>query len=352
MSIKGPTGSLIINGSTGPTGLTGPIGEYFINTTSAFMYQYATNVFYPSNISGLTLWFDGADPLNTGTAPSNGTAVGTWYDKSGNGKNATTSNSSIVYNSTSGIYFNGGVGYTLPTGCIPVGTTSPPFSIYIVHNIPPATSNSNNMPLVAFNVAANWSISVCVAPINSSVSGMFFSTYSQNTSGANPADNLPANQRTITSTVISAPTQTFYTNGTALSVSPVSNIPTNYTIGNTNNYLGGINQTNTYITGYISEIVVYSGAHTTEQRQQVEGYLAWKWAAQTYLPVNHPYYPASPSDTPVWNNLMSVRGPTGATGPNSYTPAVSGNWTNPAPTTITNALDRIAVALVSLGKYA
>ena len=87
------------------------------------------------------------------------------------------------------------------------------------------------------------------------------------------------------------------------------------------------------------------------ERQLVEGYLAWKWSLQTSLPAGHPYY-SSAIGYPYWSNLMSIKGPTGATGPNSYAPAVSGNWTNPAPTTITAALDRIAVALVSLGRYA
>jgi hypothetical protein len=33
---------------------------------------------------------------------------------------------------------------------------------------------------------------------------------------------------------------------------------------------------------------------TTTQRQQVEGYLAWKWGLQTALPTTHPYYKVRP----------------------------------------------------------
>jgi hypothetical protein len=53
-------------------------------------------------------------------------------------------------------------------------------------------------------------------------------------------------------------------------------------------------------------------------------------------------------------NLFQYRG-TGWTGiynSNNYTPAVAGNWTGAAPTTLTGALDRVAAALVSLGRYA
>ena len=42
--------------------------------------------------------------------------------------------------------------------------------------------------------------------------------------------------------------------------------------------------------GYINEMLFYKGSHTTQQRQMVEGYLAWKWNLQLSLPTNHPYY--------------------------------------------------------------
>jgi hypothetical protein len=33
---------------------------------------------------------------------------------------------------------------------------------------------------------------------------------------------------------------------------------------------------------------------TTTQRQQVEGYLAWKWGLNASLPTTHPYYKVIP----------------------------------------------------------
>jgi hypothetical protein len=43
--------------------------------------------------------------------------------------------------------------------------------------------------------------------------------------------------------------------------------------------------------GNICELIVFSNALTTTQRQQVEGYLAWKWGLRSSLPptTNHPY---------------------------------------------------------------
>jgi hypothetical protein len=49
--------------------------------------------------------------------------------------------------------------------------------------------------------------------------------------------------------------------------------------------------------GNFYDVLVYSTALTTTQRQDVEGYLAWKWGIQTTLPSNHPYRNSAP--TPV-----------------------------------------------------
>ena len=42
-------------------------------------------------------------------------------------------------------------------------------------------------------------------------------------------------------------------------------------------------------TSYLSEVILYNSALTTVQRQQVEGYLAWKWNIQSTLPTSHPF---------------------------------------------------------------
>jgi hypothetical protein len=51
---------------------------------------------------------------------------------------------------------------------------------------------------------------------------------------------------------------------------------------------------------YFCEILIYNKSMGTNsvERQQVEGYLAWKWGIQTQLPSGHPYLSAPPSYTP------------------------------------------------------
>jgi hypothetical protein len=46
--------------------------------------------------------------------------------------------------------------------------------------------------------------------------------------------------------------------------------------------------------GFIFEVLIYTGALTSTQRQQIEGYLARKWGLQSSLSSTHPYKKISP----------------------------------------------------------
>jgi hypothetical protein len=50
-----------------------------------------------------------------------------------------------------------------------------------------------------------------------------------------------------------------------------------------------------FLTGNIAEVLYYPAGLTTFQRQQVEGYLAWKWGLAEKLPTAHPFYKFSPA---------------------------------------------------------
>jgi hypothetical protein len=45
---------------------------------------------------------------------------------------------------------------------------------------------------------------------------------------------------------------------------------------------------------YIHELILFTSAITTAQREKIEGYLAWKWGFQASLPSGHPYSTAKP----------------------------------------------------------
>lgn len=44
-----------------------------------------------------------------------------------------------------------------------------------------------------------------------------------------------------------------------------------------------------FLRGTVQEAIIITGAIDTATRQQLEGYLAWKWELQADLPANHPY---------------------------------------------------------------
>jgi hypothetical protein len=84
-------------------------------------------------------------------------------------------------------------------------------------------------------------------------------------------------------------------------------------------YIGGSSGGN-YDTNTFAEIIHYNVALTSAQRQQVEGYLAWKWGLQNTLPSSHPYryYSTIPSLVTSGTNITA----TWSGSPDAYSYAV------------------------------
>ncbi len=60
--------------------------------------------------------------------------------------------------------------------------------------------------------------------------------------------------------------------------------------------IGAPQATNLYpFNGRIGECIIIEGAVSTDTRQKLEGYLAWKWGLEANLPVGHPYKDAAPT---------------------------------------------------------
>jgi hypothetical protein len=80
-------------------------------------------------------------------------------------------------------------------------------------------------------------------------------------------------------------------NATSVTVGQAMTTDIKLTIGYTNTLTpalaGGMR-------GYIYELIVFKTTITTQTRQAVEGYLAWKWGIQDLLATTHPYYLAPP----------------------------------------------------------
>jgi Concanavalin A-like lectin/glucanases superfamily len=236
-------------------------------------------IFSPKNITGCTLWLDGSDPAGTGTPPSNGATVSTWVDKSGGGNNGSgsgsysSSGSNIVFNNTpytlpTGTYISGSGSYTI----FSIQSTNNPSGIEYFFSFGPITSAQH----LSFPHAGSPS------PYLSWNGNDYSFTYSM-TSGRS---FIAVNSYNVSSNY-----KYGYING-SLDGSMAPAVARN--TATSPNTLG-VGPNNYPLNGTLSELIIFSSFLTTTQQQQVEGYLAWKWGLQSYLPQTHLYKSAAPT---------------------------------------------------------
>lgn len=238
----------------------------------------------PTSIPNLALWLDAADSTSVLLSGSN---VTQWNDKSGNGRN-TTSIGRATY-ATSGI--NG-----LP--CVsniidatgPIGSSgNSTISVFVVGTVPFLSTSYFNALALNSNVRAT-------AATNFYTAGNMFTAYLGGQSppiiygfmgGGNMSLTYSGSfgQAMVWEGFQNGPTTTTFGNGTSYGTSAVT--AANYVY---NAYwLGGPSPSGPSWAGYLGEVLVYNRSITTTERQQIEGYLSWKWGTVWNLPSTHPY---------------------------------------------------------------
>jgi hypothetical protein len=225
-----------------------------------------------------------------------GTTVTAWNDKSGNGNNGTASGSPVLLaNSINGsypsIYFDGASSIAGTT--VNSGTTLTAFCILQTTD---ANLNTNGRLLSLSSPGRNDydNVQSCIA--YDQFNNAQINTNRGNRGTVQVVYNVPVGTSALVATIFYGNTSnTFYGNGSLefTSTDPSWNQNfsiTTYCIGN------AINPNGAWYKGRIGEIILYSTALSSQQRQQVEGYLAWKWGLQANLPPTHLYknYPPSP----------------------------------------------------------
>lgn len=244
-----------------------------------------SSVFDPKSISGLQLWLDAAD---SSTVVLSGTSVIQWKDKSGTSTHmsqATTSNAPN-YTSVNSKYM---IDFVRANKTYLINTSlSKNFSTFSLFIIMKRKSNSpldNERIFVAIpsGYATDWN----------TTTGFSFSTFieiASNGGGTTYYDYYNTDP-VLYSLVSSNNNAGAYKNGnTAADLTRSLGINGNsigILLGSGTN--GAINTASEIFNGYIGEILLYNGALTTSQKQQVEGYLAWKWSLITNLPKIHPF---------------------------------------------------------------
>ena len=234
--------------------------------------------FSPKSVTGLWAWLDAADTSTLIT--SDGTNLTQWNDKSGANNNFSVLNANTFKKSS-----DSAAGYSSIVN-LPNGTFAQMRSASYV------------------TVTTNF-VFFCVAKYTGTNSFMGYLTgygdyalrvWSSAEWILDPPGGSVVIGATDTAYVngVSPPAGLYYNGGIPAYVAPgmntykILNTPFGPKNQNTQIYIAGTSTGRSY-DGNFLEFLYYTTPPTTRQRQQIEGYLAWKWNLQGNLPATHPY---------------------------------------------------------------
>jgi hypothetical protein len=245
----------------------------------------STPRFGPSQLSGLVLWMD---PTDSTTLTLSGSSVTQWRDKSASAATFTTVNANPTYNAS---LING-----LPALDL---TNASGFISSTTQNL--TSSLSLAMVLVVKSGIGGWGSFFThggrdldfAMERNSISSGTTLQFQTAN-------DNAGANL-TFTTDQVALYLGTM-TTGTSRFFSRFGGGTTSTSTGTNSLTLGtglktiriGRSDVGENCNSYIGEVVYFNRVLSTQERQQMEGYLAWKWGLQASLPSTHPYAKFTP----------------------------------------------------------
>ena len=238
-----------------------------------------TSYFNPTLISGCSLWLDGADTSSTSMTLT-GNTVNTWKDKSGNGYNYTQSSYSTSLPPLSNIATGTGVYFGSQQGLY--NTTFPFPTSYTIFDIANQTTNSGSYQYI-LHAPYNADYVIFFGSLNGN-----FATFA-GSSGWNDVNANSPNSSSATTSVLcctnNGTTLTPYFNTVAMTTKTGTNVAaTGITLGDTDT----AHPRQPWL-GTVGELIIFNLVLSTTQRQQIEGYLAWKWGLTSSLPSSHPY---------------------------------------------------------------
>jgi hypothetical protein len=237
--------------------------------------QVPTRSIVESIAPGLAVWLDGADPLNTGSPPPLNSTITTWSDKSGFGRNATTTNAACKY--VYGIFNSNTNGTPGITANIPAGTFITAFNAFVVFKS--VNTGAYTTVISRNNNTVNKSVGNPLDMYNDQIKAGANGATSFVMSGFNPSNapnpvlfNLNLNQPSQALSQLQV-----FVNGLSI---PVSANPSTWSPSDTGDIvtLGSRADNSQSFCGVFYEVLVYSNVLTTAQRQGVEQYLMNKWA--------------------------------------------------------------------------
>ena len=246
----------------------------------------------PTQIIGCQLWLDAADSTSLILSGIN---VSQWKDKSGNARNFSqaTSSQQPTYPGKF-LLFDGVDDLLTGPNFVPVYSNPSIFNVFIVGNaLTISLNNANPYDNEAFIGDSGGYHSIFVK--TNTVGGYY---YNSGNATLQTTQAYTANTLGIFNISLQGNLFSLYQNGTVSSVTATLPIKTSgitslFQLGAQYATAGGFNR---YLNCRIYEVVIYNTSLTSAGRQQVEGYLAWKWGLVASLPSTHPYklFPPSP----------------------------------------------------------
>ena len=257
-------------------------------------------IFKPTNYPGCQLWLDAFDPFGDGSQQKSPLTLTSWVDKSANARHANMFNgSSIAYSPTA---FNGKPALLFTqtqnmSSAAAAGTFPTSFTFFMIYQRTGGGTLDTLVTRTVSNVAAPTDFFTNISTGNFSRSignGTAYTDYNT-TSGSNFTNVTTPSLYYANATAATGLLDAF---NFATPTDPSSGTLTGVYYGDTATaiYIGTRADSVTTLTASVAEVIVYSTTPSDQQRQQIEGYLAWKWGLVTNLPAGHPYknYPPPP----------------------------------------------------------
>jgi hypothetical protein len=318
-TVTGPTGPRGTDGVLGGTGATGDVGPTgatgaganlsiwaslpasqnvdmsgnSISNLSTEVYNRST--FNPTSISNCTIWLDATDASFVTVA---GSGVTSFRDKTSNAYNFTASSNTpaIARDQTfNGNYYALNAPPVIGTNIYNSGRPSLSASI-------PGSNLQGSTGITHF-VVGSWTAGFVMMGTNNpnrlaymeAESNRFLYNYNNTNTNAN-AIVSPSNPFVVAATyAVSNTTLLFHQNGRQIfsNASVAAQSPS----GSSSLELFAVSGGQYGTRSSLAEILIYNRPLATGEREQVEGYLAWKWGLQGSLSNTHPFFSAPPTSS-------------------------------------------------------
>jgi hypothetical protein len=289
-------------------------------TTLAMSWHSGHLQAIPMPTTNLLVWLDGQDINGNGSNPTLGTPVMQWTDKSGNGFHAIQSNvaqqpiyTAAQINTYAALLFDG-VNDLSPIKRAVVSPAVTQFSAFFVWKLNSQVYSTPDWPVFFHTGDVNGAGRYTGLELGQFADGTantldFFGGFGSDERGTKGPPRAIAGtgfERMLSWTSTSTHNTLVWQDGSSVSTSNTgTDAAWNFVIGNGLNAgdnfgVGGyewpsIAGGSAYIHESVGEVLLYSSVLSTEDRQLVEGILAWKWGLEGELPTDHPYFNINPN---------------------------------------------------------